>query len=258
MGLEFGGHLRTWRGKRRMSQLQLALAAEVSARHIAFLETGRAKPSRRMVLRLGDALDVPRADRNLMLDAAGFRAAYASRPLDSAAMEPIRKAITHMIEGHSPYPAFVFDRHWKVLDANASGRAMLAGFGLDAGDSFIDFLLVPGQGPELVENWIEVAHHLAARFRLESAHLGGDPVLERAAAELSFGPEQQHDEPAKGGDLPPVLTVRFRLGGQVYPMFSTMTQFGTAEDIALADIKIEMFFPTDVVCEALFRQMAAG
>ena len=173
MALEFGGQLRTWRGKRRMSQLQLALAAEVSARHIAFLETGRAKPSRRMVLLLGDALEVPRADRNLMLDAAGFRAAYASRPLDSAAMEPIRKAITHMIEGHSPYPAFVFDRHWRVLDANASGRAMLSGFGLDAGDSFIDFLL----GAETI----------AGRAGAEGIVEGEEPRLDFRNGEAGYG-----------------------------------------------------------------------
>lgn len=257
MATEFGGQLKTWRGKRRMSQLQLALAADVSARHIAFLETGRAKPSQRMVLLLGEALEVPRAERNLMLDAAGFRAAYASRPLEGAAMEPVRKAIAHMIEGHSPYPAFVFDRHWRVLDANGSGRGMLAGFGLDMGDSFLDFLLLPGRGVDLVENWVQVAQHLAARFRLESAHLGGDPVLEQAAQGL-IGQVAEDGDPNRGGDLPPVLTVRFRLGGQVYPMFSTMTQFGTAEDIALADIKIEMFFPMDADCEALFRQMAGG
>ncbi len=253
---DFGGQLRSWRGKRRMSQLQLALMADVSARHIAFLETGRAKPSRPMVLRLGEALEVPRADRNLLLDAAGFRAAYASRPLDSRAMAPIAKAITHMIEGHLPYPAFVFDRHWVVMDANASGRAMLAGFGLAAGDSFIDFLLTPGRGEALVENWPEVAQHLAARFRLESAHLGGDPVLDKAAAGLAdaYTPA----DGLKGGDLPAVLAVRFRSGGQVFPMFSTITQFGTAEDIALADIKIEMFFPTDEACEALFRQLAGA
>ncbi|MDH4411662.1 MAG: helix-turn-helix transcriptional regulator [Rhizobium sp.] len=254
MTVDFGGQLRSWRGKRRMSQLQLAMTADVSARHIAFLETGRAKPSRPMVLRLGEALEVPRAERNLLLDAAGFRPAYASRPLDSVAMEPIAKAITHMIEGHLPYPAFVFDRHWVVMDANASGRAMLAGFGLAAGDSFIDFLLTPGRGVELVENWSEVSAHLSARFRLESAHLGGDPVLERAATLLATEPPE--GEPGRAGDLPPVLAVRFRSGGQVFPMFSTITQFGTAEDIALADIKIEMFFPTDDACEALFRRMA--
>ncbi len=255
MTLDFGGHLRNWRGKRRMSQLQLALMADVSARHIAFLETGRAKPSQPMVMRLGEALEVPRAERNLMLDAAGFRAAYASRPLDGEAMQPIRKAITHMIEGHSPYPAFVFDRHWAVIDANAGGRTLLAGFGLEAGDSFIDFLLVPGKGPELVANWGEVVAHLAARLRLESAHLGGDRVLDRAAEGLTRAAEQGHDNAASA--LPPVLSVEFRFGGQVYPMFSTITQFGTAEDIALADLKIEMFYPSDERSEALFRSMDA-
>lgn len=237
-----------------MSQLQLALEADVSARHLAFLETGRAKPSRAMVLRLGEALDIPRTDRNLMLDAAGFRPAYGLRSFDSEAMLPVMKAIRHMIRGHAPYPAFVFDRHWTVLDSNDSGRAMLAGFGLAVGDSFIEFLLSSGRGETLVENWGEVAAHLASRFRLESTHLGGDPILDHAATTLGRDPALQTHVTA--GDLPPVVPVRFRLDGQVYPMFSTISQFGTAEDIALADLKIEMFFPADDATEALFRQMA--
>ncbi|MDH4441031.1 MAG: helix-turn-helix domain-containing protein [Rhizobium sp.] len=256
MTADFSLQLRTWRGRRRMSQMQLALEADVSARHVAFLETGRAKPSRAMVLRLGEALDMPRTERNLMLDAAGFRPAYGRRSFDNEAMAPVLKAIRHMICGHAPYPAFVFDRHWTVLDTNDSGLAMLAGFGVATGDSFIDFLLAPGRGETLVENWGEVAAHLASRFRLESAHLGGDPVLDRAAATLGRDPALQGH--AATGDLPPVVPVRFRLDGHIYPMFSTITQFGTAEDIALADIKIEMFFPADDATEALFRQMAGG
>lgn len=254
MTRDFGLQLKTWRGRRRMSQLQLALEAEVSARHIAFLETGRARPSRAMVLRLGEALDMPRTERNLLLDAAGFRAAYGQRSFDDAALAPVHKAIAHMIRGHMPYPAFVFDRHWTILDANKTGLMMLSGFGLSAGQSFLDFLLQPGRGAELVENWEEVAAHLASRFRLESVHLGGDALLERAAAALarqaSDAGRSAHD------DLPPVVPVRFRFGGGVYPMFSTITQFGTAEDIALADIKIEMFFPADAATETLFKQMA--
>lgn len=259
MTADFSQQLRLWRGRRRMSQLQLALEADVSARHVAFLETGRAKPSRAMVLRLGEALDMPRTDRNLMLDAAGFRPAYGLRRFDSEAMAPVMKAIRHMIRGHAPYPAFVFDRHWTVLDTNDSGRAMLIGFGLATGDSFIEFLLAPGRGETLVENWGEVAAHLGSRFRLESAHLGGDPVLDRAATTLGGDPAVQAH--ASAGELPPVVPVHFRLDGQIYPMFSTITQFGTAEDIALADIKIEMFFPADDATEALFRRLdgrAAG
>ncbi|WP_168801300.1 MmyB family transcriptional regulator [Rhizobium rhizophilum] len=256
MALEFARQLKIWRGHRRMSQLQLALEADVSARHIAFLETGRARPSQAMVLRLGEALDMPRAERNVMLDAAGFRPAYGRRSFDDETLAPVRHAIAHMIKGHLPYPAFVFDRHWIILDANDSGRAMLSGFGLSDGDSFSDFLLRPGQGMALVENWAEVASHLSSRFRLESAHLGGDAVLDEAAAALAR--EAGSSSHAGHVDLPPVVPVRFRFAGGVFPMFSTIAQFGTAEDIALADIKIEMFFPADATTEQLFRQMAAG
>jgi transcriptional regulator with XRE-family HTH domain len=249
----FGTQLKLWRGKRRMSQLQLALVADVSPRHLAFLETGRSRPSRGMALRLGEALDMPLAERNLLLDAAGFRAAYGRRPLDSSAMAPFRRAIDHLLRGHAPYPAFVFDRHWRVLDANAAGAAMLAAIGLATGDSFLELLLQPGRGPALVENWPEVAAHLASRFRLESAHLGGDPILDAAAASLALDLDPAASAP---GDLPPVVPLRFRLGGAVYPLFSTIAQFGTAEDIALSDLKIELFFPADAAAEALFHGMA--
>lgn len=255
MGLDFGRHLKDWRARRRISQLQLALVAEVSARHIAFLETGRAKPSRSMILRLGEALEMPRTERNRMLDAAGFRPAYVARAPDSAAMAPIRQAIAHMISRHAPYPAFVFDRHWRVLDANATGRSMLSLFGLQPGDSFIDFLLHPGRGEAMVENWGEVAAHLLSRFRLESTHLGGDAVLDQAAQCLAQDPAMTAQQP-QPADMPPVVPIRFRLGETVYPMFSAITQFGTAEDIALADTKIELFFPADETSERLFLGMA--
>ncbi len=253
MTSSFGAQLKLWRGKRRMSQLQLALAAEVSPRHLAFLETGRARPSRTMVLRLGEALELPLGERNLLLDSAGFRAAYGRRPLDSEAMLPFRRAIAHMIRGHEPFPAFVFDTHWRVLDANRAGMAMLAALGLSIGQSFLDLLLEPGRGPELVDNWPEVAAHLAARFRLESTHLGGDEVLAAAASGLAIGLD-----PARvpEGDMPPVVPIHFRVGGRVYPMFSTIAQFGTAEDIALADLKIELLFPADDATEQLFVGMS--
>lgn len=158
---DFGGQLRNWRGKRRMSQLQLALVADVSARHIAFLETGRAKPSRHMVLRLGEALEVPRAERNLMLDAAGYRAAYARRPLDSATMAPIRRAISHMIAGHMPYPAFVFDRCWTVMDANASGHAMLSASALLPGTASSTSCC----SPDRAQNWWRTGMRLPGIWR---------------------------------------------------------------------------------------------
>ncbi|MGL3605424.1 MmyB family transcriptional regulator [Rhizobium sp. G187] len=255
MLIEFGRHLKDWRGRRRMSQLQLALVAEVSARHVAFLETGRAKPSQAMVLRLGEALEMPLAARNLMLDAAGFRATYAARPLESEAMAAVKAAIRHIVDNHAPYPAVVLDRHWTVLDGNRPAGAMLAALGLQKGDSLLSLVTEPGRGAALVENWPELASHFISRLRIESAHVGGDPVLDRAASILAADPALtgavQH------GDMPPVLPLRLKVGGDVYPMFSTITQFGTATDIALSDIKIEMFFPADAKTKTLFDELAA-
>ena len=238
----FGAALKEWRGKRRISQLQLGLSANVSARHIAFLETGRARPSRSMVMHLGEALDVPRAERNRMLDSAGFRPAWTARALEDSDMEPVRRAIARIIERHDPYPAFVIDRHWTVVTANRSGTMVLAAFGIGEGGSMLDAMTEPGRAEALIENWPEVAAHIIARLRTESAHLGGDPVLDKAAADLSRDPALTRAHPA---DMPAVIPARYRLSGQVFSVFTTIAQFGTAEDIALADLRVEMLFPAD-------------
>lgn len=254
MNLAFGQQLKDWRGRRRMSQLQLALAADVSARHVAFLETGRARPSRGMVLKLGEALDMPLSARNLMLDAAGFNGQFSARPLDSDAMAPVRAAIRHMIDRHAPFPALVFDRHWVVIDANGPAEALLSFLRIARGESLLSVLTEPGRGAELVENWAELAGHFFSRLRIESAHLGGDPVLDLAASQLAQDPALGDVHPRS--EAPPVLPIRLRIGGGVYALFSTITQFGTASDIALCDLKIEMFFPADSAAETLFRTLA--
>ena len=248
----FGSALKEWRGRRRVSQLELSLAANVSARHIAFLETGRARPSRAMVMHLGEALDMPRAERNRMLDAAGFRPAFAARPLDSAEMNPVRRAIARVIERHDPYPAFVIDRHWRVVTANQTGAAVLGAFGLAAGGSMLDAMLEPGRAAAVIENWPEVCAHMIARLRTESAHLGGDPVLDKAVEQLTRDPALARTHPA---DMPAVIPARYRLGGQVFSVFTTIAQFGTADDIALADLRIEMLFPADEATRGMFEGM---
>jgi transcriptional regulator with XRE-family HTH domain len=242
MAHAFGPVLKEWRGRRRVSQLELSLAANVSARHIAFLETGRARPSRAMVMHLGEALDVPRAERNRMLDAAGFRPAFSARKLDGDGMEPVRRAIERVIERHDPYPAFVIERHWKIVTANQMGFTVLGAFGLETGGSMLEAMLEPGRAAALIENWPEVAAHMIARLRTESAYLGGDPVLDKAAAALARDPALTRAHPA---DMPAVIPARYRLGGQVFSVFTTIAQFGTAEDIALADLRIELLFPAD-------------
>lgn len=242
MRSRFGEGLKDWRQRRDLSQMRLGLAANVSARHIAFLETGRANPTRGMVIRLADALEVPRAERNTLLEAAGFAAAYARRDLASDEMASIRAAIAWTLDRHAPYPGFAIDRHWVLSALNAPARHLLGAVGLDVGDSLLDAFTQDGPLRQAITNWPAVAQHMMVRLRTESRQVGGDAVLDEAARSLAA--EAVHDEHARGL-LPAVLTTRFRLGPATLAFFSTIAQFGSAEDIALADLRIEFLFPLD-------------
>lgn len=242
--MTIGNHLKTWRRRRSMSQLGLALEADVSARHIAFIETGRANPTRAMVLRLSEALAVPRADRNTLLEAAGFAAAYGNRRLDAEEMNTIRAAVDWTLTRHDPYPAMALDRHWRLVKVNRVAARLLAAMGLAEGDSLLEALLTADGLRHGIGNWSEVAQHMIARLRTESRHIGGDPVLDAAADQLSQSIEPQN---APIGILPAVVTTRLRSAGGPLTFFSTIAQFGTAEDIALAELRIELLFPADEV-----------
>ncbi len=261
MDSAFGTVLKEWRGRRRMSQLDLGLTADVSARHISFLETGRARPSRAMVASLCEALEVPRAERNSVLHAAGFAPAYRRRDLDAAEMAHVRAAVDWTLDRHAPYPAMALDRHWHVVRANAPMQAMLAGLGVGEGDSLLHATLDVARMRQIIENWEDVGRHLVARLRTESAHLGGDQVLDEAAAALSatLGPAQAPAHTKTEGALGAVLPTRYRTpDGCVLSLMSTMAQFGTAEDIALSELRIEMMFPADDATRAALHALAAG
>lgn len=252
MDNSFGALLRTWRDQRHMSQLDLGLTANVSARHISFLETGRARPSRSMVLMLGDVLEVPRASRNALLNAAGFAPAYRHRDWSDEEMASVRDAVDWTMRRHDPYPAFVLDRHWVVLKANRSASALLGGLEVGEGSSLLDVMTDVEMTRELFENWHEVTHHMLTRLRTESAHLGGDSVIDAAAEKLAAALGTEAAAPS--GTLAAVIPARYRSKGMTLSFFSTIAQFGTAEDIALADLKIEMLFPADDVT----REMLTG
>ena len=243
MAEAFGALLKSWRHARRMSQLELGVAANVSARHISFLETGRARPSRPMVLALSETLNVPRAKRNRLLAAAGFANAYVARSLNDGDMAPVRAALDWMLERHDPYPAIALDRHWTLVSMNRCSAAMLAPMGLSEGDSLLEALIGGGPFADAIENRDELARHLAMRLQTESAFLGGDPILDRAAARL--GETRALDDAGNPDAFPAVIAARYRLGDTVLSLFSTIAQFGSTEDIALADLKIELMFPAD-------------
>lgn len=239
----FGTLLRDWRTQRRLSQLALGLDANVSARHISFLETGRARPSRAMVLQLCEVLDAPRSTRNALLNAAGFAPAYRQRKLDEAEMAQVRAAVDWTLARHDPYPAMALDRHWTLVKLNRSAAHLLSAIGLAEGGSLLAVLTDLEKLGVMFENWQDVARHMLVRLRTESGHLGGDEILEAASERLAAALGADQAEPT--AVLPAVVPARYRAGGGTLSLFSTLAQFGTAEDIALAELKIEMMFPAD-------------
>lgn len=242
----FPAALRTWRTARRYSQLELSLEADISSRHLSFLETGRAHPSRAMVERLGDALRLPLSARNQLLVQAGYAARYPSRSWDDGEMAPLRNAILYTLDRHAPYPALALDRLWTVRFLNAPARWLFGMLGVGEGDSLLD-LMRSEHLPSMVENWPDVAHHVAQRLWTESAAQGGVPELERTVAHLARGAAPLEAAPG------PVVPTRLVAGDVRLSLFATLAQFGTPQDLTLDDLKIELYFPADAETEAALR-----
>jgi hypothetical protein len=184
-----------------------------------------------------------------MLTHAGFAVRYKSRDWMAEEMEPIRQAVTWQLERQMPYPGLAIDRLWIIREANAVALALFAPFGVGIGDSMLD-LMMNAALPQMVENWPEVAHHVAIRLRTESAALGGVPEFEKAMQYLS---EVAPPELTTTG---PVVPTILRQGDLRLSMFATISQFGTPEDLLLDDLKIELYFPMDAATDAVFKAMA--
>lgn len=239
----FGGILKEWRGIRRMSQLDLALLIEVSSRHISFLETGRAKASRDMVMRLGEGLQMPLGVRNQLLLAAGLAPAYGDSPLEEEQRAPLQEAVAWMLQRHAPYPAMVLDQHWQLQAVNPPAEALMGAAGLALGDSLIEALCDNDLVRGALVNLPEVEALTLLRLRTELAHRGKDEVLEQAMARL------QHRVAERGTTLqeivPAVIPTHYRLGGLELKLFSTLSQFASTGDVAMSELRVEMMFPAD-------------
>jgi transcriptional regulator with XRE-family HTH domain len=242
MTVSFGPLLKSWRERRRFSQLDLAHAADVSARHISFMEQGRAQPSRAMVLRLTRHLEVPLTERNTMLTAAGFSSHFKARPTRGPELAPVHAAIERVLERHLPYPAFALDRHWRVVHANATAAALFAAFALSPDQPMFALLTDPVRAAAF-ENLAELRRHMAQRLRTESRHLGGDATLDQAVAALMDGLDETDVADTAAGAV--TIATRLRLGAQRLALIGMVAQFGSTDDIALADLKIELLFPAD-------------
>ncbi|MEI6640469.1 MAG: helix-turn-helix transcriptional regulator [Novosphingobium sp.] len=262
MGDGFPRLLREWRQKRRWSQLDLALTSGVSQRHISFLESARANPSRAMILQLSEALEVPLRERNLWLTAAGFAPLYRMRTLDDPQMVQVMGAVRMMLAAHEPYPALALDRAWNVLVANRPFEALAALLGEDiwervgGGSRNLMRLFFHPQGIRpFVTNWAAVGPLLWQRAVREAHELAG---ADMQAVLDSLAPFQEPETLWAASDtaLLPVVPFTLGLGEQRISLFAVIATFGTAQDVTTDELRIETLFPADAGTEALFREMA--
>ncbi|MDC0714101.1 helix-turn-helix transcriptional regulator [Stigmatella sp. ncwal1] len=258
-GRPVGELLRVWRERRGLSQLHLACRAEVSSRHVSFLETGRSQPSREMLLHLAEELEIPLRERNALLMAAGYAPVYAERSLDDPALQATREAVELVLKGHEPYPALAVDRHWRLVSANRALGLLLTGIAPELLQPPVNVLRLSlhpsGLAPRIInlEQWRE---HLLTRLR-HQVELTADPVLSALHEELrgysaqkprSRGTDREHEAAAV------VVPLRLETAVGNLSFFSTITVFGTPIDITLSELAIEAFFPADpATAEALRR-----
>jgi transcriptional regulator with XRE-family HTH domain len=253
-----GELLRWWRGRRRLSQFELALESGISARHLSFVENGKSAPSRETVLRLAEELDLPLRERNRLLLAAGYAPVYSEAPLDSPEMTAVRGAVRQVLAGHEPYPAVVVDRGWNLVDANA-GVALLTK-GVDEGllappANVLRVSLHPDGMAPRITNLGEWRAHLLGRLRRQVA-LTADTVLSRLLSELGSYPcEQPEPEVEVPGPGDIVVPLRIRHEGRELAFLSTVATFGTPLDVTVAELAIESFFPANPDTASVLRNI---
>ena len=259
----FGAHLRHWRQHLRLSQLDLAHEAQVSTRHLSYVETGRAEPSREMVLRLAERLEVPLRERNTLLVAAGYAPMYRQRSLDDPAMAPARRAVELVLKGHEPFPALAVDRHWNLVAHNAQVPLLMAGASpalLNPPVNVLRLSLHPDGLASRIANLAQWRAHLLERLQQQIAATG-DAALITLYEELAGYPAPQvhHDLPAGNGALAGVaVPLQFVTPQGLLSFISTTTIFGTPVDVTLQELAVESFFPADAQTAEALKTLAAA
>jgi transcriptional regulator with XRE-family HTH domain len=252
-----GKLLREWRSARGFSQLDLAMRAGFSSRHLSFIETGRTQPSRQALLALADTLDVPLRERNRLLEAGGYAHVYRQTPLDADEMRHVRGVLQFILDRHEPYGAVVLDRYSNLLMGNAAGTKMLGalvdGTLLSSAPNLFRMVFHPLGGRRHIVNWNEVSRHLLARAERELG-VPGDEVGAALLRELrgyAGDPPREHPAAIRPADV--LLPVHIRKNGLDVRLFSAIMTLGTPQDVTLQELRIETFFPADAQSEQLLR-----
>jgi transcriptional regulator with XRE-family HTH domain len=248
----FGPLMREWRQRRRLSQLDLAIEADVSARHVSFIETGRSAPSRAMVLRLAGVLDVPLREQNQLLMAAGLAPVYRERSLGDPDMAAVREGVERVLNAYNPFPCVVVDRGWQIVHANAGAGVLLDGVAphlLEAPNALRIAVHPEGLAPR-IRNLGQWRHHLIERLRREAA-VSGSAELSALLAEIESYPGGFDETRDLGGVAVPLEL--YTSDGKLLTFLSTVTTFGTALDLTAAELSIEAFLPADETTAAALR-----
>lgn len=251
----FESELSRWRQHRQLSQLALSLEANVSQRHVSYLETGRAKPSREMLIRLCDAMTIPFRERNQLLTLAGFSALYEERPLDAPTMQPILKAIESMLNAHDPLPAIVVDRFWNVIKQNQAAQNWFSALTdtpkmqklIQQEGAFNLALLTmhPDGLRQYIDNWHQV-FPLFVRRLIQEVKLSGDrEVQQKLLSYLSLSEIEKPESADNQQALMPVVPLILSIGERKLSLFSIISTIGTAQDITADELRVESFYPAD-------------
>jgi transcriptional regulator with XRE-family HTH domain len=263
----FGTLLRRWRDARGMSQLILATEAGISTRHLSFLETGRAQPSREMVQLLAGMLDVPLGDRNALLVSAGYAPAYGERPLSAPELEPVRRALQFTLRQQEPYPALVVDGEWNIVMRNEGAARIFDLFtgppcddcADDRGHNVMRTVFHPNGLRRFIVNWEELAQCLVNSLHRHVAETGSESMTRLRDELLGYpGVPTRWSVPDPTLTMPPLVSMHLRKDDLSLTFFSMITTLGTPQDVTLQQLKIECFFPADTITEQLARRLAAA
>lgn len=262
-GGPFADELRRWRQLRRVSQLDLALRAHVSQRHISFLETGRSEPSREMVVQLAEALDVPLRDRNTLLTAAGYAPLYGQRGLDDAELSQLMRVLDTVVRAYDPFPAYVVDRAWNLVLANATASALTSrvtdptAAATAAGGNVLRLLLHPNGLRPMVTNWEHVAAVMLRRLEREVADAPTDERLGALLTDLRGLPDVGGIRPSAAPPNPDELLVPLQLDldGVQLRLFTTIATIGAPYDVTVAELRIESLLPADDESDQALRSL---
>jgi len=253
----FAGVLRAWRKRRRISQLQLSCIASTSSRHISFLEQGRAKPSRNMVLKLAAAMEIPPMDINAALSKAGFSSAFPTADLGDESVKSLRHAVNYMLKNHLPYPALVVDQCWALLNVNPAADHLLQLLGPEQQDNLVFALLSADDADGPFINWLEVANLILSRLDAQQLQRPDDDALKSIRDTLRAHPRLREYEPEESQELSVSVPIKLKVGDEGLSLISMVAQFGAIQETTYAGIHVELFFPEDDVTDQYFRQLVA-